>query len=354
MQSGFKLSEIAVKLGLTIGAGLDRDKLIIGVNTLEDAGPDELSFLANPKYASFLENSRAGAVILHPQYADRISNALISENPYLDFARCLSFFAKPEGEFEGVSPLASIHASASLGTNCTVYPFVFIGPRAKIGSGCKLFPGCYIGEDVELGQGCTLYPHTTVMAGAKIGSNTIIHAGVVLGSDGFGFVPGAAGIEKIPQIGSVRIGDNVEIGANTAIDRAALGETLVGSGSKLDNLVQIGHNVRIGQHCLLVSQVGIAGSTRIGNGVVLAGQAGLAGHLEIEDGVTVGPQAGVGRNLKAGETVGGSPAMPKKDYLRSSVLMPRLPELLTRIRKLEAALQALEQGAEQAHQAVDR
>ena len=350
MQAGFKLSDIAAKLGLALGTGLNPDKLITGVNTLEDAGPDELSFLANPKYASFLKQSKAGVVILHPQHAQGIPNALVSENPYLDFARCIGLFAKPEGEFKGISPLASIDANASLGSDCTVYPFVFIGPRAKIGSGCKLFPGCYIGEDVEIGENSVLYPHCTIMAGAKLGSNAIIHAGVVLGSDGFGFVPGAAGIEKIPQIGSVRIGSNVEIGANTAIDRAALGETTVGNGSKLDNLVQIGHNVRIGQSCLLVSQVGIAGSTHVGNGVILAGQAGLSGHLQIGDGVTVGPQAGVSRNIKAGETVSGSPAMPKQEYLRSSVLLPRLPELLNRIRKLETAIEAM---ADVAHKAVD-
>lgn len=350
MQTGFKLSEIATKLGLALGAELDPDKLIVGVNTLEDAGPDELSFLANPKYASFLKQSKAGVVILHSQHAANIPNVLVSENPYLDFARCIGLFAKVEGEFEGISPLASIDAGATLGSGCTVYPFVFVGPRAKIGSGCKLFPGCYVGEDVEIGENSTLYPNCTIMAGAKIGSNAIIHAGVVLGSDGFGFVPGAGGIEKIPQIGSVHIGNNVEIGANTAIDRAALGKTMVGNGSKLDNLVQIGHNVRIGENCLLVSQVGIAGSTHVGNGVILAGQAGLSGHLQVGDGVTVGPQAGVSRNIKAGQTVSGSPAMPKQEYLRSSVILPRLPELLTRIRKLEATIEAM---ADVAHKAID-
>ena len=350
MQTGFKLSDIAAKLGLTLGAGLDPNKLITGVNTLEDAGPNELSFLANPKYVPFLKQSKAGGILLHPQHADGIASALVSENPYLDFARCIALFAKAEGEFEGISPLASIDASASMGTGCTVYPFVFIGPRAKIGADCKLFPGCYIGENVEIGESSVLYPNCTIMAGAKVGSHAIIHAGVVLGSDGFGFVPGANGIEKIPQIGSVRIGSNVEIGANTAIDRAALGETIVGNGTKLDNLVQIGHNVRIGQSCMLVSQVGIAGSTQIGNGVILAGQAGLSGHLRIGNGVTVGPQAGVGKNIKDGETVGGSPAMPKQDFLRSSVLLPRLPELLNRIRKLEAAIEAM---ADVAHKAVD-
>lgn len=346
MSTGIKLSDLADRLGLKMGSRLDKNKLVFGVNTLEDAGPDEVSFLANPKYVSMLEQTSAGAVILHPQYADKIDNVLISENPYLDFARLLTFFSKPQGEFSGISPLASIHPDTRLGDNCTVYPFAFIGPRAEIGHNCTLFPGCYIGEDVAIGSNSIIYPNAVIMAAAKLGANSIIHAGAVLGSDGFGFVPAEKGIEKIPQIGSVSVGDNVEIGANTAIDRAALGSTMIGNSTKLDNLVQIGHNVRIGDYCLLVAQTGIAGSTRVGDRVVIAGQAGLSGHIKIGNGVTIGPQAGVGRNIKDGETVGGSPAMSKSEFLRSSVIMPKLPDLYSRVRKLEEALKAMQDVAE--------
>lgn len=347
MKEGLKLSDIATQLGLTVSASLDGEKLIYGLNTLEEAKEGELSFLANPKYAHFLASTKATAVIVHPDYGDKINNALLSENPYLDFARALAFFAKPEGEFTGISPLAFIHPEAKVGEDCTIYPFAYIAARASLGKGCKVFPGCYIGEDVNLGEGCRLYPQVTILAGASLGRNCTVHPGVVLGSDGFGFVPTPLGIEKIPQIGTVNIGDNVELGANTAIDRAALGQTMIGKGTKVDNLVQIGHNVRVGEHCLLVSQVGISGSTRLGNRVVLAGQAGLSGHLTVGDGAVVGPQAGVAHDIKPGEAVGGTPSMPKREFLRSSVLLPRLPELYNRIKKLEDALQAMSESLEQ-------
>ncbi|MBQ4133210.1 MAG: UDP-3-O-(3-hydroxymyristoyl)glucosamine N-acyltransferase [Desulfovibrionaceae bacterium] len=341
MQRSYTLAEIAERLGLKLGDEADGSLPIYGVNTLEDAGPNELSFLSNPKYAPQLDTTRAGAVIVEPKQAGRVKNALLADNSYLAFARVLHLFAKPQGEFSGQSPLAFIHPDARLEEGVTVYPFAFIGPRTTVGAGSIIFPGCYIGEDCALGPGCLIYPNAVLMAGTKLGRGTIIQPGAVLGSDGFGFVPGEKGIEKIPQIGTVSLGENVEIGANTTVDRAALGSTVIGDGSKLDNLVQIGHNVRIGKFCLLAGQSGISGSTRLGDRVILAGQAGLSGHLKVGSGAVIGPQSGLARNVNDGEVLGGSPSMPRSEFLRSSVLIPRLPELHSRIRKLEKALEAL-------------
>lgn len=341
--AGRALSEIARLLNLPL-KGEDVD--ISGVNTLEGAGPQELSFLANPKYADQLAATRAAAVIVRPEHAGEVRRALVSENPYRDFGRALTLFAAPQGSLRGVSPLASIDPSASLAENVTVYPFVFIGPRVVIGAGSVLFPGCYVGEDCRIGSGTTLYPNAVLMAGAEVGNNCLIHPGAVLGADGFGFARTPAGIEKIPQIGRVRLGDSVEVGANSAVDRAALDATRVGDGTKIDNLVQVGHNVQIGRNTLLVSQTGISGSTRIGDNCTLAGQAGVAGHLRIGNNVTLGPQAGVARDIPDNRVMGGSPAVDQGTYMRTLALMPRFPELFRRLANVEKALAA--QNAEHA------
>ena len=232
-----KLSEIAAQLGLILQGD---DAEVIGVNTLEGAGPDEVSFLANPKYADQLAATRAGAVIVRPEHAGDVRRALISENPYQDFGRVLELFAAPQGSFSGISPLAFIHPDAELGDGVTVYPFVYIGPHASVGSGVKLFPGVYVGENVRIGKGTTVYPNAVLMAGTHVGEGCILHPGSVLGADGFGFARTPAGIQKIPQVGKVTIGNAVEVGANAAIDRAVLDATRIGDGTKIDNLAQIG------------------------------------------------------------------------------------------------------------------
>jgi len=209
-----------------------------------------------------------------------------------------------------------------------------------------LFPGVYVGEDCIVGAGATLYPNVALMAGTVLGEGVIIHAGAVLGSDGYGYAQGPAGHVKVPQVGNVVIGRDVEIGANTAIDRAALESTKVGDGTKIDNLVQIAHNVETGRHCLIISQVGIAGSTRLGNGVVLAGQAGLRDNISLGDGVQVAAQSGVGQDLPPGTLVGGSPSMDAATYLKVSLILPKLPELMRRVKRLEKAAEAKESGHE--------
>lgn len=326
-------SAIATQLGLVLKG---EDCEITGVNTLEHAGPHEISFLANVKYAHFLPQTRAGAVIVTEEHAGKVARALVSANPYMDFGRALALFAKPQGWFSGVSEQAFVHLDAVLGEGVTVYPFACIGPRAVIEARTAIFPGCYVGEDCTVGEGSVLYPNVTLMAGTRLGRGCIVHAGVVLGADGFGFARTPLGIQKIPQIGAVSVGDNVEIGANAAVDRAVMGATRVGKGTKIDNLVQVGHNVSIGEECFIVSQVGISGSTRIGDKTTLAGQAGIAGHLAIGNNVTVGPQSGVAKDIPDNTTCGGSPCVEGRTFMRTLAVMPKLPDMYARLRQLES------------------
>lgn len=334
------LSEIAKHLGLPF-RGEDID--IKGVNTLEEAREDEISFLANPKYAPLLKKSKAGAIILGPEFAEQVKRSLVSQNPYLDFARTVQLFAKPQGSFKGQSELAYIHPDAKVDPTATIYPFVYIGKEAEIGPKSIIFSGCYIGEKVTIGENCLIYPNVSILANCQIGKEVIIHAGAVIGSDGFGFAQASYGLEKFPQVGKVVIEDKVEIGANTTIDRAALGETRIGKGTKIDNLVQIGHNVKIGENSILVAQVGIAGSTTLGKQVILAGQVGVAGHLNIGDGCRVAAKSGVGKSLPPKTDVGGIPAMPHLTFLKTATLLPKLPEFQKKIKALEKKIKELEE-----------
>ncbi|MHC1752303.1 UDP-3-O-(3-hydroxymyristoyl)glucosamine N-acyltransferase [Humidesulfovibrio sp.] len=338
-----RLSEVAGKVGLTF-SGHDID--VSGVNTLAKAGPEDIAPLMNRKYLPQLANTQAGAVLCEAKHAPEGASCLITQNPKLDWARVVALFAKPQGCLSGISSQAFVHPEAAIGAGVTLYPFVFVGARAQIGAGATLFPGVYIGEDCSVGVNATLYPNVVLMAGTILGPNAIIHAGAVLGSDGYGYAQGPAGHVKVPQVGNVVIGADVEIGANAAIDRAALESTTVGDGTKIDNLVQIAHNVEMGKHCLIISQVGIAGSTKLGNGVVLAGQAGLRDNISLGDGVQVAAQAGVGQDLPPGTIVGGSPSMDAATYLKVSLLLPKLPELMRRVKRLEKAAEAKESGHE--------
>lgn len=333
------LSEIAIRLGLTL-QGQDAD--ITGVNTLADASASELSFLANPKYADQLESTKAAAVIISSQQAHPEQTSLLSASPYLDFARAVQLFAKPQGSHSGISPLAHIHPTATVSPDATVYPFVYIGAKTQIGAKAQIFSGSYIGEDCFVGDDALIYPNCSLMAGTVLGKRVTLHAGTVLGSDGFGFAQATGGMTKFPQIGKVIIEDDVEIGANTAIDRAALGETRVGQGTKIDNLVQLGHNVRGGKNCILVAQVGIAGSTTLGDGVILAGQVGVAGHITIGDKCRIGAKSGVGQDVPPGQDLSGIPVMPHGTFLRAAAVTPKLPEMKRRLARLEKEMAALQ------------
>ncbi|MBI5518525.1 MAG: UDP-3-O-(3-hydroxymyristoyl)glucosamine N-acyltransferase [Desulfovibrio sp.] len=331
-----RLSEVAGKVGLTF-SGHDID--VGGVNTLAKAGAGDIAPLLHRKYLPQLAETQAGAVLCEEKFAPEGKSCLIAKNPKLDWARVVALFAKPQGCLTGVSPQAYVHPEAAVGEGVTLYPFVFIGARARVGAGSVLFPGVYVGEDCEVGANATLYPNVVLMAGTQLGENAIVHAGAVLGSDGYGYAQGPQGHVKVPQVGNVVIGRDVEIGANAAIDRAALESTKVGDGTKIDNLVQIAHNVETGRHCLIISQVGIAGSTKLGNGVVLAGQAGLRDNITLGDGVQVAAQSGIGQDIPAGTIVGGSPSMDAGTYLKVSLSLPKLPELMRRVRRLEKALE---------------
>ncbi len=339
------LSALAAHLGLALKG---EDCEFSGLNTLEAATEHEVSFLANPRYTHFLGTTRACAVIVAPGFADHVQRALISSNPYFDFARASALFVRKQGEFSGISEQAVIHPTAVLGEGCVVHPFAHIGPRARLGAGCVLFPGAYIGEDCVLGKGCVLYPHAVVLAGVTLGDACVLHSGAVLGTDGFGFTRVAGTMQKVPQIGTVTLADGVDVGANACIDRSTLGSTSIGKDTKLDNLVQIGHNVTLGEQCLIISQVGIAGSTKVGDRVTMAGQAGIAGHLTIGDDVTIGPQAGVPKDIPAGVTGSGAPFMEGRTFMRSAVLIPKLPEMQRRIQQLEKELAALKEFVRQA------
>ncbi|MDR2488385.1 MAG: UDP-3-O-(3-hydroxymyristoyl)glucosamine N-acyltransferase [Desulfovibrio sp.] len=335
-----RLSELAGRLGMRL-RGEDRE--FSGLQTLEEAGESDVSFLSNPRYAPFLAGTKACAVIIAEEFAHMARTALISANPYLDFARAASFFVRKPEPFTGVSELAVVHPTAEVGKGCAIHPHAHVGARSSLSPGCVLYPGVYVGEDCAIGPDCVLYPNAVILAGVTLGAACVINAGAVIGTEGFGFVRADGAMRKIPQIGTVVLADGVDIGANTCVDRSTLGATRIGKESKLDNLVQIGHNVSLGEHCLIISQVGIAGSTKVGDRVTMAGQAGIAGHLSIGDDVTVGPQAGVPKDIPQGVSGSGSPFMESGTFMRAAVLLPKLPELDKRIRRLEKKLAGMEQ-----------
>lgn len=338
------VAELAEKLGLSCKGG---EVELSGVNTLEKAAPDQLSFLVNPKYSDLLETTKAGCVLTDEKHAEGLACAIISPNVYMDLAKVVHLFEIPQGCMQGQSELAFVHPDAEIDESVTVYPYAFVGEGARVGAGSKLFPGVYVGERATVGEDCILYPNAVVMGGISIGDGVILQPGAVVGSDGYGYAQTPAGHMKIPQIGTVNVGDNVEIGANTAIDRAALDVTSIGRGTKVDNLVQVGHNVEVGENCLLIGQVGIGGSSKVGNNSILAGQVGVADNVTIGNDVIVGAQAGVGSNVEDGSRLSGSPAMPFSVFLKAmGVCAPKLPELFKRVKKLEKQLAALEQSGE--------
>ncbi len=336
----YQLAELAQYLDLPLqGETIE----ITGVNTLQAAAPNELSFLSNPKYIHQLATTQAGAVIIKKEYADAIPRALISKDPYTDFGRLLSLFDKPQGCFNGISPQAYIHPEAIVDPTVTVYPFAFIGAHTIIKKDVSIFPGVYIGEKCFVDEGSILYPHAVIMAHTHIGKKCILHSGSVIGKEGFGFSRNAYGIQKIPQIGTVVIKDNVEIGASTAIDRGTLNATTIAENTKIDNLVQIAHNVTIGKNTFIVSQVGISGSSSVGNNCTLAGQTGVAGHITIGNNVTIGPQSGIARDVPDNNILGGSPAVDRMTYLKTLSLMPQYPNIFKRLNALEKTISLLKE-----------
>jgi UDP-3-O-[3-hydroxymyristoyl] glucosamine N-acyltransferase len=302
----------------------DRNRHVTAVAPLAEAQAEHLSFLSNRKYAAQLAETKAGAILVPQNLEGDDERWIRVDDPYFAVARIMTrwFSARPMPK--GVSPLASVASSARLGTNVAVGPFTTIGDNVVIGNNVTIFQGVSIEAGSTLGDDSIIYPNVVIYDGMRIGRRCIIHAGVIIGSDGYGFAMHDGKHHKIPQVGIVRIEDDVEIGAGTTIDRAALGETVIGEGTKIDNLVQIGHNVKIGKHCLLVSQVGIAGSTELGDHVFVAGQSGFSGHLKIGHRVQVAAKSAVLEDVPDDTKVMGSPAMPFNEFARRQAALKRL------------------------------
>jgi UDP-3-O-[3-hydroxymyristoyl] glucosamine N-acyltransferase len=334
-----KLRELADRLACELRG--DGEREIRGVAGLDAAGPGELSFLANPRYSGKLGATRAEAVVVGPGQATALP-ALVSDNPYLTFARAVALLRPAPVPAAGVHPSAEVDRSAVLGPGVHVGPLAVVGPGVRIGARSVVHARVVLYEGASLGEDCVLHAGATVREGCRLGHRVVVQNGAVIGSDGFGFARDGDGrYHKFPQVGVVVVEDDVEIGALTAIDRAALGETRIGRGSKLDNLVQIGHSVTIGEDTVVAGQVGVAGSTKIGRRVTLAGQVGIVGHIEIGDGVIVTAQSGIPGSLEAGSVVSGSPAIENRAWLKSTAVFAKLPELQRRLRELERKLEEL-------------
>jgi UDP-3-O-[3-hydroxymyristoyl] glucosamine N-acyltransferase len=315
-----------------------RDARVDGVAPLSEATESQISFLSNPRYAPQLESTRAAAVLVEKSLDTNSARHIRVENPYYAMARVVTRWFAQRPMPSGISPLASIAKSAKLGANVAVGPFVTIADRVVVGDNVKIFQAVSIEAESMIGEDTIIYPLVSIYYRSTIGKRCIIHSGAVIGADGYGFATEGGRHHKIPQIGVVRIEDDVEIGAGTTIDRAALGETLIGEGTKIDNLVQIGHNVKVGKHCLLVSQAGIAGSTELGDYVVMAGQAGASGHLKIGAEAQIAAKSAVFEDVPEKTKVRGIPAIAWRDYSRREVWLNRISELARRIDELEKKL----------------
>ena len=335
------LKELAGYLGGTVIG--DETVRVKGLAGLDDAKEGDITFLANPKYAGKVATTKASAVILPPGATTHGKHVIEVANPYLAFAKLLTLFTTRPFAARGVMDGAFIGRDAKLGSEVTIYPGVVVGDRVTIGERVTLHPGVALYDGVVVGDDVTLHANVSVREGCRIGSRVTIHNGTVIGCDGFGYAPDGKDWYKIPQIGIVIIEDDVEIGANTAIDRAALEVTRVRRGTKVDNLVQIAHNCDIGENCMIVSQVGISGSTRLGEHVTLAGQVGVAGHLEIGANVMVGAKSGIPGNLPANGMFSGIPVMPHREWLRAMGTVPKLPEMRKTVNALEKRVQELEE-----------
>jgi UDP-3-O-[3-hydroxymyristoyl] glucosamine N-acyltransferase len=338
-RDGFTLGELATALGATLEG--DPRRVVTGVAPLETAGPDQVSFLTHARYEDAAKASRAGAFIAGSGTAGLPAPVLRVRAPQQALVDVLNLFHPPAALVPGVHRTAVVAPDAAIDPTASVDALAVVEARARIGPRVRVRPLVYIGAGVEIGEDSTIGAHVALLSGVRLGRRVIVHPGAVLGADGFGFAFDGAQHRKIPQTGGVLVEDDVEIGANTTIDRATFGDTIIRRGTKIDNLVQIGHNVEVGEHSILVSQVGVSGSARLGRGVVLAGQVGVADHVSVGDGALVGAQAGVPSDLEAGGKYLGTPARPMLEAKRIMAAESRLPELLRRVRALERALAKL-------------
>ncbi len=336
-----KLREIAARLAC--GLEGDGELEISGVAGMEHAGPRQLTFLANPKYAPKVKHTKAGAILVSEPVAGIA--CLISANPYLDFARALALFYQPPRPAPGVHPLAYVSPSAVIGENCSIGPYAVVGDRVRIGRNAVIHPHVVIYEGAEIGDDFLAHSHAAVREFCRIGNRVTLQNGVVVGGDGFGFAKRADNThEKIVQSGVTILEDDVEIQTLTSVDRATVGETRVKRGAKVDSLVQIGHACTVGEDNIICAQTGLAGSTVLERNVLLAGQVGSSGHLTVHEGAIVYAQSGIGGDVKAGERISGSPAFGAGEWLRAVTAFPKLPELLKNLRELKKRVDELERN----------
>lgn len=323
------------------------DVLVHGVAGVRDARAGEITFLSHSRYLPALRRTAASAVIVARDFAETLPGKVLIrvDNPSRAFTRVVErMVPRPVRPSPGVDATARVAPTAQLGAGVCIQAFVVIEPGVVIGARTVIGAGCYIGHDTVVGEDCYIYPRVTIRERTRVGHRVILHPGVVLGADGFGFETIRGEHQKVPQVGTVEIGDDVEIGANSCVDRGRFGTTRIGRGTKIDNLVQVGHNCVIGEHCVICAGTGIAGSVVIGNRVTLAGQVGVAGHLTIGDGAIIGAQSGVAHDVPAGAVMLGAPAEPHMQFKRTVAALQRLPELLARVRELERQLAALSEA----------
>lgn len=311
---------------------------------IESGKPGAISFLSNPKYTHYIYDTESSIVLVDEsvELEKPVKCTLIRvKNAYESVAKLLQLYESMKPKKKGVDSLAFIAPTAKIGENCYIGPFAYIGENAVVGDGCQIYPHAVIGDNVKVGEDCLFYPNSVIYHDCRVGNNVILHSGCVIGADGFGFAPSANGYDKIPQIGIVTIEDNVEIGANTCVDRSTMGSTFVRKGVKLDNLVQIAHNTDIGANTVMSSQCGIAGSTKVGEWCMFGGQVGLAGHITIGNKVFLGAQSGVPGNIKDGQQLIGTPPMPQRDYFKSQAVFRRLPDMYKQLNDLQKTIDEL-------------
>lgn len=328
-----KLEEIAKRLATHLEG--DGNVEIHGVAGIEEAEPGQITFVANPKYATAAHRTRASALVVTPDFPELKTATLRDKNPYLIFARVIELFYKEPEYARGVHATACIHASANLGKNASIGAYVVVDEDVTIGDHCTLLPHVVIYRGAKIGKNFFAHAHAVVREDCRLGDNVILQNGAVVGADGYGFAKNAHGEwHKIAQSGPAVIEDDVEIQANACVDRASVGETRIGRGAKIDNLVQVGHGSKVGERTLLCAQVGLAGSTHVGNDVILAGQVGVAGHCHVGDGVIATAQTGIPNDVETGRIVSGYPAIDNKQWLRAVAVFARLPELARSVRSL--------------------
>jgi len=340
-----KLGELASRLGAELRG--DAELEVTGVKGIEDAGPSEITFVANPKYAGLAKKTQAAAVLVEPDFPEIDAATLRLKNPYHAFSRALGMFYQPPAYPPGIHPTAVIDPSAEIGADAHIGAYAVIGPNVVLGPGATLLPHVVLYPGVKTGRRLFAHAHAVIRENCELGDDVTLENGAIVGADGFGFSKNELGQwQKIPQSGPVRIGDRVDIQANACVDRATVGVTEIGDGSKIDNLVQIGHGSRVGNDTLVCAQTGLAGSSVIGNNVILAGQTGIAGHCTVGDGVILTAQSAVSHDVPPGKIISGSPGFDNRVWLRAVTIFQRLPELLKRLDRLEKHVAAISPSRE--------